>query len=96
MGILEKVSATYIRIHFTVFNFVVRLSDIIAIPLGLAVALWGIWLLVNREATIDVNGVPTADIAPKIIMIAGGAFFSISGVHILRAKPYWPGKTPMF
>lgn len=61
-----------------------------AVIFGPVLAGKGAWLLLHRDATIDVNGVPTTDPSVKAIDLIMGLVVLVLGVFMLKARRYRP------
>lgn len=81
---------TFRQLHWKAVTLGVRIFGICAILIGSALSLWGLWLLADPRATLSVNGVPTADVVPKLVVTLTPLLFIVLGVMCLFAKPNGP------
>ena len=84
--------------HWRVFNVIRRLTGLLATFNGAVLAIWGASLLLRPERTIDVQGVPSAAIWPKLVTLVVGIVAGVLGVLLVRARTYRPdlGDTSWF
>jgi hypothetical protein len=57
---------------------------------GIVFIIWGVSLVLNSNATLDVNGVPSKDPWIKSIVLIVGLVVGVLGVLLLIARPYRP------
>jgi hypothetical protein len=57
---------------------------------GVIFAVWGVSLLLRTGSTIDVQGVPTTALGPKIEMTLVGILAVVLGLLLVRARTYRP------
>ena len=55
---------------------------------GIIFIIWGIRLLVDHNSTIMINGSPTNDPYMKAIVLFMSVFVGVSGVLLLKARPF--------
>ena len=82
--------SSYDKWHWRVFNIGCRLFGLLAMLNGTIFTIWGIALLLSPQSTIDVEGVPTAALGPKLGMLAIGLLTLVLGVMVVRARTYRP------
>ena len=78
------------KIHAAAFNFLARAFGVMAIINGVAFTIWGLSLVLDRKATINVNGVPSSDPWDKASVLIIGVVAVVIGVLMLKARPYKP------
>jgi hypothetical protein len=76
--------------HWRVFNVGRRLTGLMAILNGAIFAIWGGSLLLRPQSTMDVQGMPTAAIGPKLGMMVVGILAVVLGVLLVRVRTYRP------
>jgi uncharacterized membrane protein len=78
------------KIHAAAFNFLARAFGVMAIIVGVVFTFWGLSLVLDSKATIDVNGVPSSDPWIKASVLVIGVVGVVIGVLMLKARPYQP------
>jgi uncharacterized membrane protein len=78
------------KIHAAAFNFLGRAFGVMAIINGLVFTIWGLSLVLDHRATIDVDGVPSSDPWTKASVLIIGLVAIVIGVLMLKARPYQP------
>jgi uncharacterized membrane protein len=78
------------KIHAAAFNFLARAFGVMAIIVGVVFTFWGLSLVLDSKATIDVNGVPSSDPWIKASVLVIGVVAVVIGVLMLKARPYQP------
>jgi hypothetical protein len=53
-------------------------------------SIWGLSLVLDDKATIDVDGVPSSDPWEKAIVLVVGLMAVVTGILVFRARPYHP------
>jgi hypothetical protein len=76
--------------HWRVFNVLARIAGGGFLFGGVVFILWGSSLIRDKNATIDVNGVPTRDPWEKVSVLAVGIVTSLLGALLLKARRYRP------
>ncbi len=76
------------RLHAAVVNALGRIFGVGAIVVGVVLVVWGCYLLLNRNTTIDVNSVPGSDVWEKALVLIVGLVACVLGVLTLMARPY--------
>lgn len=61
-----------------------------AIICGVAFTIWGLSLVLDPNATIDVDRVPTNDPWMKAIVLIVGLVVFVFGILVFKARPYQP------
>ncbi len=61
-----------------------------AIIVGVVFTIWGLSLVLDPKATIDVNGVPSSDPWEKTGVLIMGLVVAVLGILVLKALPYRP------
>ncbi len=82
----------YNKIHWQLFNLGGRLFGLAAIFIGSVLGLWALFLLLNPQSAIPVNGVPTTNMGPKVVMLTVALAMVVIGALCLIAKPIVSGK----
>ena len=77
-------------LHATAFNFLARAFGVMAIINGVVFTFWGLSLVLDHKATIDVNGVPSSDLWTKASVLIIGIVAVTIGILFLKARPYQP------
>ncbi|MGH7976041.1 MAG: hypothetical protein ACREC8_05220 [Limisphaerales bacterium] len=70
------------------FNIFVRITGVWFILGGIVFIIWGLSLILNSDATINVNGVPSKDLWAKSIVLVAGLIISVLGILLLVARSY--------
>jgi uncharacterized membrane protein len=78
------------KIHAAAFNFLARAFGVMAIIVGVVFTFWGLSLVLDSKATIDVNGVPSSDPWIKASVLVIGVVAVVIGVLMLKARSYQP------
>jgi hypothetical protein len=78
------------KIHAVALNFLARVFGVMAIIAGVVFTIWGLSLVLDHNATIDVNGVPSNDPWEKAIVLIVGLVAVVLGILMLMARPYRP------
>lgn len=78
------------KIHTTAVNTLARAFGVMAIIAGAVFTIWGLSLVLDHNATIDVNGVPISDPWIKAIVLVVGLVAVVIGVLMLMARSYQP------
>lgn len=76
--------------YWFVFNALARLFGVVAILVGGIFIWWGLSLLLNRGATLDVDGIPSHDLWTKSLPLVAGAVAAMLGIMVLKAKRFRP------
>jgi hypothetical protein len=76
--------------HWRIFNVLVRAFGLMAVLCGIVFTSWAARLLVNPKATVNLEGVATAAVEPKLLLMLAGFVALAIGVAIVRARPYRP------
>jgi len=82
--------SSYERWHWRTVNVLRRMFGIAATINGTVFVLWAIALLLRSRSTLDIGGVPTSELGPKLAILGGGIVVLIFGVLMLRAVAYRP------
>jgi len=77
-------------LHAGAFNFLGRAFGVMATFVGVVFTFWGMSLVLDQKATIDVNGVPSSDPWTKASVLIIGLVAVIVGILFLKARPYQP------
>jgi hypothetical protein len=78
------------KLHAAAFNTLGRIFGVGAIIVGVVFVIWGLSLVLNHNATIVVNGVPSSDSWIKASVLIVGLVLSTIGILMLMARPYQP------
>ena len=78
------------KLHAAALNTLARIFGVGAIIAGGGCTIWGLVLVLDSNATIDVNGVPTRDPWEKVMTLVAGLVVAAMGILMLKAKPYQP------
>jgi hypothetical protein len=78
------------KIHRQLFNTFGRFVGVCFTLVGGIFVLWGLSLVLDSKATIDVNGVPSSDPWVKASVLILGLVVCVLGVLMLVAKRYRP------
>ena len=74
--------------HAKTVNFFARVFGVLAIIAGVVFTVWGLSLVLNPKATIDLGGVPSSDPWIKTGILVVGLVIVTIGILMLKAKPY--------
>jgi hypothetical protein len=80
------------KLHAAALNLWARCFGALGVFIGVVFTIWGLSLILHREATVTVNGVPTNDPFEKRLVLGVGLVVFAMGVLVLKAKPYKPRK----
>src|SRR5664280_2532155 len=80
----------YTKFHWLIVNGCVRVFGVGAIVAGVVFTAWSSWLLLHRDATIGVNGVPSNDPWDKATILIAGLVVLVLGILVLKARRYRP------
>lgn len=78
------------KIFWQVFNAMARVAGVGFTIVGGIFALWGLSLLLDSKATIDVDGVPTTDPWEKALLLIVGLVVCALGILTFLARRYRP------
>ena len=78
------------KLHAQVLNRLARIFGVGAIVVGVVFVIWGLSLVLNHKATIEVNGGPNRDVWLKASVLIVGLVSSTIGILTLMARPYRP------
>jgi uncharacterized membrane protein YuzA (DUF378 family) len=78
------------NIHAAALNLLARVFGVMAIIVGVVFTIWGLSLLLDRKATIDVEGVPSGDPWEKAIVLVVGLVAGVIGILVFKARSYRP------
>ena len=78
------------KLHAAALNTGARVFGVMAVIAGLVFTLWGLTLVLDHNATINVNGVPSSDPWIKASVLIVGLVIGGLGVLMLMARPYRP------
>jgi uncharacterized membrane protein len=78
------------KIHAATFNTLARAFGVMAIIVGAVFSVWGLSLVLDHNATIDVNGVPSSDPWIKASVLIIGLVAVVIGILMLLARSYRP------
>jgi hypothetical protein len=78
------------KTHWQLFNALGKLIGVGFIFVGGIFSIWGISLLLDPKATIDVDGGPTNDPSIKATTLIVGLIVLALGVLLVIAKPFRP------
>ena len=78
------------KVHAASVNFGARIFGVMAIICGVVFTIWGLSLLLDPNATIAVDRVPTNDPWTKAIVLIVGVVALVFGILIFKARPYQP------
>ena len=78
------------KTYWQLFNFGGRVVGVGFILVGGIFTLWGVSLVLDPKATIDVNGVPSNDPWIKAIVLIVGVVICVLGVLSLIARRFRP------
>jgi len=78
------------KIHAAVLNILARIFGVLSIIVGVIFTIWGLALVLNKNSTIGVNGVPSSDPWEKAMVLVVGVVSVVLGVLVLMARPYRP------
>jgi hypothetical protein len=90
---VPDVSNSYKRFVFAywrIFNALARFGGYIALVIGTILTLYFLPVLLNPDAIIDVDGIPTADVVFKLLAVGFPALVALLGFFMTRVKPYYP------
>ena len=76
--------------YWRFFNFAVRCVGVGFVVAGAVLAIWGLSLVLDPKATIDVNGVPSSDPWIKGMTLVVGLVVCVLGVLLVFARSYRP------
>jgi hypothetical protein len=82
--------SSYERWHWRTVNVLRRVFGIAATVNGTVFVLWAMSLLVRSQSTLNIGGVATSDLGPKVVILGGGVVVLIFGGLMLRAPAYRP------
>ena len=77
-------------LHAAAFNLLGRAFGVMATIVGTVFTFWGLSLVLDPKATIDVNGVPSSDPWTKASVLIIGLVAVTMGILFLKARPYQP------
>jgi len=77
-------------LHAAAFNLLARAFGVMAIINGVVFTIWGLSLVLDHKATIDVNGMPSSDPWTKASVLVIGLVAVTIGILVLKARPYQP------
>lgn len=77
-------------LHAKAFNSLARVFGVMAILNGVVFTIWGLWLVLDQKATLNINGVPSNDPWTKASVLIIGLVAVTIGVLVLKARPYRP------
>jgi len=77
-------------LHAAAFNLLARAFGVMATIVGVVFTFWGLSLVLDQKATIDVNGVPSSDPWTKASVLIIGLVAVTVGILFLKARPYQP------
>ena len=78
------------KLHVAALNTLARIFGVGAVFVGGVFAIWGLVLVLDHNAMIDVNGVPSSDPWIKASVLVVGLVGVVIGILMLKAKPYKP------
>lgn len=78
------------KIHAAAFNILARIFGVMAIIVGAVFTIWGLTLVLDKNSTIGVNGVPSSDPWEKAPVLVIGIMVFALGFLVLMARPYRP------
>ena len=81
--------SAYEIFHWKMFNSVSRLVGWGFLSVGSIGAIFGFIVMINPNATMDVQGIPTTDVGLKSIGFLAPLVFAVLGFFLLKAKPYY-------
>jgi hypothetical protein len=76
------------KLHAATVNFLARVFGVMAIIAGVVFTFWGLSLIFDPSATIDVNGTPSNDPWTKSIILIVGLVSGTLGFLVLKARPF--------
>ena len=76
--------------HWRIFNVLARIVGLGFVLWGLGFSSWGLWLLLHPTEPFPVDGVPSTDLEPRLLMTIFAGLMSLLGVALLRVRPYRP------
>ena len=82
--------SSYQRWHWRTINVLRRMFGISATIIGTGFVVWSMTLVLRSQSTLDIGGVPTSDLEPKLVILGGGVAVLILGVLMVRAVAYRP------
>jgi len=71
-------------------NVLRRVFGIVATIIGVVFVVQAMVLVLRSQSTLDIGGVPTSELGPKLTILGGGVAVLIFGVLMLRAVVYRP------
>jgi nitrate reductase gamma subunit len=74
--------------YWRFFNIVLRIIGAWFVFGGVVFFIWGISLILDPKATIEVNGVPTGSIWAKAMMLVVGIVAGVMGILLILARPF--------
>ena len=80
------------KTYWQLFNTTGRIVGVGFFLVGGIFSLWGLSLVLNPKATIDVNGVPSSDPWTKAIVLIAGLVVCVLGVLLIVARRFTPKK----
>ncbi len=78
------------KIYWLAFNALGRVVGAGFTLFGGVFTLWGVSLVLDRNATIAVNGMPSGDLWIKSIVLIAGVGMGVIGMMILMSRRYRP------
>ena len=78
------------RIYWQVFNILGRFVGAGFTLVGGVFVLWGVSLLLDRNATFSVDGIQSSDPWTKSVVLAAGLGVVVLGIMLLKSKRYRP------
>lgn len=78
------------KLHWQIVNIGARVVGVGFILCGVIFSVWGISLLLDRKATIGVDGIPTCDPWTKATMLIAGLVVFVLGILLVSARRYRP------
>jgi hypothetical protein len=82
--------SSYERWQWRTVNVLRRLFGISATILGVVFVARAVVLVLRFQSTLDIGGVATNSLEPKLVILGGGSAVLIFGVMMLRAAAYRP------
>jgi hypothetical protein len=90
LGTIANLMSALRKLHAAALNTLARIFGAGSIFVGGVFAIWGLALTIDRNATVDVNGMPSTDPWIRAGVIVVGLVFVVIGILTLKAKPYQP------
>ncbi len=82
--------SSYQRWRWRTINVLRRVFGLGVTIIGAIFVVRAMALVLRFQSTLDIGGVPTSDLEPKLVILGGGVAVLIFGVLMLRAVAYRP------